>query len=455
MPDDTIIAVSTPPGSGGIGIVRLSGRDALAIARKFFRPRSNVRTFAPRTAVFGTLRDPDRGESFDEGFLTYFKAPHSYTREDIVEISCHGSQAVLEEAVRLGVKHGARLAHPGEFTRRAYLRGRIDILQAEAVNDLVRAASFEQARWAFRTVEGRLSRKIGGLRDEAVRLISEIEAAIEFPDENLPVSTRRILASMKRMAGSLETLIAGYETGRALAHGLTLAILGKTNVGKSTLFNALLDEPRAIVTPFPGTTRDYLREKVKIKDAVFNLVDMAGLGVPSSAVEKEGMKRGRRIASQAEGILFVFDGSRPESALDMALLKKYENKNNLFIINKIDAGCRFRTGLLKSRYPNVPVLEVSALRGTKIGELKQMIYRRFAPKIGPGDEVIYHLRDKLLLEGALFHLDEGRKALEAGYPEEFCAEEIRNMIEEIGRLTGEVKADDVMESVFGRFCVGK
>ena len=456
-PAETIVAVSTPPGPAGIGIVRLSGDRALEIVRTFFRPLRPVRKLPSRRAIFGHLFEPDRKEPFDEAILTYFRAPFSYTREDVVEVSCHGSPAVLEEVVRLAVRRGARPAHPGEFTRRAYLRGRIDILQAEAVNDLVRAESFETARLAFRTVEGRLSKRLGGLRDGAVRLISGIEAAIEFPEEGFRPNRRRLSAEMEKIGAVLEKLIAGYETARSLTHGPTLAILGRTNVGKSTLFNALLGEPRAIVTSQPGTTRDYLREKLKIGEAVFNLIDMAGLGKAGSEVEREGMRRCRRLASQADGILYVLDGSNEnkDEDEDFALVDKYRNKRILFIINKIDRIKGKRGPCLKGRFTDAPRLEVSALKGTNIGRLRTLIQETFAPKIGSGDDVIFHLRDKLLLEEALRHLRLGRRKLDEGHSEEVVAEEIREMIAAVGRLTGEIRADEVMDHIFSRFCVGK
>ncbi len=309
MLEDTIIAISTPPGYGGLGIVRLSGPKALGIAGRLFNPRRGRIT--PGKPVFGAVHGPVGGTEFDEAFLTYYKKPHSYTREDVVEISCHGSPVVLEEVVRLGVRAGARPAEPGEFTLRAYLNGRLDIIQAEAVNDLIRAASLTQARISFGQLGGSLSRRIGSVREKLVRLLAGIEAAIEFPDENLRVSRSAAARKMDALVLDVEALIAGYEAGRSLAEGITLAIAGRTNVGKSTLFNALLGQDRAIVTPYPGTTRDLLRERLIIKDSVFHLVDMAGIGRPSHPVEREGMRRGARQARDADGVLLVLDGSRP------------------------------------------------------------------------------------------------------------------------------------------------
>jgi tRNA modification GTPase len=454
-PDDTIVAISTPPGPGGLGVVRLSGDRALEIAGTFFRPVRTGSGFPERRAVLGVLVEPGKNEPFDEAVVTAFRAPRSFTREDVVEISCHGSQVVLEEVVRLAVRLGARLAHPGEFTRRAFLRGRFDILQAEAVNDLVRASSLDEARLAFRAVEGRLSKRILALRAGAVRLISDLEAAVEFPEEGISQSPSRLQSSMAKLEAEVERLIGSYQTGRALAQGTTLAIVGRKNVGKSTLFNALLGEPRAIVASRPGTTRDYLREKLRLGEAVFNLIDMAGLGSAGSAVEREGMKRGRRLASQADGILLVVDGSKAAGKEDLALIEEYRNKHILFIINKIDKYKGKRKSLVENRPSGGKTVEVSALRGLHIDTLRSLIRETFAPKVSPGEVVIFHLRDKLLLEEALSHLRRASRKLEEGHGEEVVAEEIRSLVSAVGRLTGEIRTDEVLDEIFGRFCVGK
>lgn len=455
-PDDTIIAISTPPGFGGIGIVRLSGKNALPIAKRIFRLKKKPGgRILPRLAMIGNLIDLEKNEIFDEAYLIFFPAPHSYTRENVVEISCHGSPAVLEDVVRLGVRAGARLAHPGEFTLRAYLNGRLDIIQAEAVNDLIRAGSIKQARIAFGHLEGRLSRQISEIRDKIVRLLSQIEAAIEFPEQNLRITPKKIALSFEKMIEFLEKLVAGYDAGKALTEGLTIAITGKTNVGKSTLFNALLEEPRAIVTPYPGTTRDYLREKIKIKDAVINLVDMAGLGRASSLIEKEGMKKGNKIASRSEGLLVLLDMSRKETREDVALIEKYKQKKILLVFNKIDLPSKMDAAKIRHRFKELPSLGISALKGTNLIHLKNKIYEIFLPKVMDGENVIFHLRQKLLIEEILDHLKKGRELLELGFPEEVYAEEIRKIVPAVGRLTGEIHADDVIEDIFSRFCVGK
>jgi tRNA modification GTPase len=453
--EDTIIAVSTPPGYGGIGIVRLSGRDALKIAQGLFRPKKKISRVPPRRAVLGNLVNPESNEVFDEAYLLYFPAPHSYTRENVVEISCHGSPAVMEETVRHGIQAGARHARAGEFTLRAYLRGRLDIIQAEAVNDLIRAGSAETARLAFSQLDGKLSKKIGGFRDGIIDLLSQIEAAIEFPEERLPVTPGEIASDLDKMLILMDELISSYEAGKALIEGVTLAITGRTNVGKSTLFNAILEDERAIVTPYPGTTRDYLREKIRIKDAYFNLVDMAGLGKAGSSIEWEGIERGKKIASQAEGLLILLDAARPADLEDLALLEEFRNKKALLLFNKIDLGLKMDVAKIKERFGHIPFLEISALKGTNLGRLRKRIYEIFAIKMENHEDVIFHLRQKLLLEDIIRHLKKGRDLLLKGHSEEIWAEEIRKTLPFLGQLTGEIRADDVIERIFGRFCLGK
>ncbi|MQY61579.1 hypothetical protein GH153_07080 [bacterium] len=264
MLEDTIIAISTPLGYGGLGIVRLSGKKSLPIAKKLFKSKKKKAQIPPRHPILGNLYHFEQKEFFEEAFLTYIPSPHTYTREDMVEISCHGSPVILEEVVRLGIKAGARHARPGEFTLRAYQRGRIDILQAEAINDIIQAPSYRQVKISFSQLGGSLSQKIASLRNQIINLLSQIEASIEFPEEGLRISAKQISKTMEKAIHSLKKLVESYILGKTLSEGLTLAITGRKNVGKSTLFNSLLQKERAIVTPYPGTTRDYLCDKLNI-----------------------------------------------------------------------------------------------------------------------------------------------------------------------------------------------
>ncbi len=454
-PDDTIIAISTPPGRGGLGVVRLSGDRALEIALNFFRPKKSGTAIPPGKAVLGNLVDPESKRPFDEAYLLDFPAPHTYTRQRVVEISAHGSPAVLEEVLRLGTRFGARLASPGEFTLRAYLGGRIDILQAEAVDDLIRASGSRAARLAFGQLDGGLSSRMAGLKDRVMDILAHTEAAIEFPEEHLPVSGREISFLLKALASELVKLISSYDAGRSFLEGVSLAIAGRTNVGKSTLFNALLEHERAIVTPFPGTTRDFLREKIRIRDIDFNLIDMAGLRKPETSAEKEGIRRSRDIAAKADGVLILLDASRRESAEDIALIEEFRERKAILVFNKADLIPKMDAGKLSGRFGPRPSLAISALKGTNLGKLKSLIYRTFAPRINENEDVIFHMRQKLALEEILASVRAAERLLAQGHPEEMLAEEIRTILPILGRLVGEIRADDVLNDIFSRFCVGK
>ncbi len=454
--DDTIAAISTPPGAGGIGIIRLSGPRARSIAAKIFVPQTGKRfAFPERRAVLGTIRDPGTREVLDEGFLLFFRAPKSYTRQDVVEISLHGSPAVLDEAIRLAVRAGARLAHSGEFTLRAYWNGRIDILQAEAVDDLVRSVSLTQARMASRQLRGSLTGTIRNLRAEFIEVMADLEASIEFPDEKLDLSDGAVRGRLESIALRLERLVQSYDAGKALSEGLTLAIVGRANVGKSTLFNALLGETRAIVTPDAGTTRDYLCEKLRIGETVFKLVDMAGLGRPGTAVEKEGIRRGREQAAEADGILFLFDRSRPETAGDAALLHLCGQKKAILVFNKNDRPRKIRAGRLRRLAPDSPALDISALTGAGLAALRQLVHDVFAAPNPEAGDVILHLRQKTVLQEIALCVRAGLESLDRGSSTEFVAEELRLALPAVGRLLGEIRSDEVIENIFSRFCVGK
>ena len=456
MLDETIIAISTPPGYGGLGIVRLSGRKAVSIAKKIFRlRRKGWGEVKPRAFVLGDIYDGENNGLIDEAFLAYFPAPRSYTREDVVEISCHGSPVVLEEVIRLGTMAGARLAHPGEFTLRAYLRGRVDLIQAEAVNDLIAATSLAQAKISLGQLRGGLSRHIGSLRSQIVELMSLAEGGIEFPDDGLQTSPKVTAVKLEGALRTVQRLVSSYQAGRAMTEGLELAIVGRANVGKSTLFNALLEQERAIVSPYPGTTRDYLRETIKIKDSRFHLVDMAGLEDSTDPVEKEGVKRGEEVASRADGILLVLDGSRRERPADLRLIAKFKPKKMILVFNKADLPRRINRPKCLAMNRKCRWVDVAALTGKNLEVLGRVIYEEFAPRQGKDGEVLLHLRQKLIFERIALHLENARQLLREGYSEELWVEEIRLVLPLIGELTGEIRVDDVIDGIFARFCVGK
>jgi tRNA modification GTPase len=455
MLEDTIIAVSTAPGYGGLGIVRLSGDRALAIAKKIFTPKKTSSEILPCQPFLGYLVDRKKKERYDTAYILFFPAPHTYTREDVVEISCHGSPVILEETVRLGIEAGARHARPGEFTFRAFIRGRVDILQAEAINDMIMAPSLAQAKISFHQMEGKLSKKIQALRAALIQLLSQIEAAIEFPDEGLRISPAHIQKTLAESISAVDRLIKSYDFGKTLSEGMILAITGRTNVGKSTLFNALLDRDRAIVTPYPGTTRDYLSEKIKIQDSIFSLIDMAGWGKAADTIEKAGIRKGQKLAKEADGILLVLDTSKKETPEDFSLIKRFQKQNTILLLNKIDLPLRMNLKAIKASAPKLPVLEVSALKRTNLKDLEKVIGNRFIPDQRRNENIILHLRQKLLLQDVRHALTKTLKLTKQGHTEEVFAEEIRQSLPALSELTGDIHTDDILTDIFSRFCVGK
>lgn len=456
MLNETIIAISTPPGYGGLGVVRLSGPKALDVAKKIFRPRTKTwRRLKPLTLTFGDVGDGTRDGMIDEAFLAYFRAPRSYTREDVVEISCHGGPVVLEEVVAMGIRAGARVAHPGEFTLRAYLNGRLDLIQAQAVNDLITATSLAQAKISFGQVRGALSSQVSALRDRLVELLSLVEAAIEFPEDEPGIGPAQKGAGLEAALAAVSRLIASYDAGRAMTQGLELAIVGRANVGKSTLFNALLDQERAIVSPHPGTTRDYLRERIKINDTVFRLTDLAGFEESHHPLEKEAVKRGEEIASQAEGILLVLDSSRKEGPADLSLIRRFKHKKAILVFNKSDLPRKVDRAKCQAASIRSRGLDVSALTGKNLDSLRKAIYEKFAPGEAAQGEVLLHLRQKTIFSQMAAGLEKALEMERKGYSDEVWAEEIRQVLPLLGQLTGEIRVDEVIDGIFSRFCVGK
>jgi len=453
--EDTIIAISTPPGYGGLGIVRLSGSESLDIARSFFRPLRSKTNIPPRRPILGKIYHPREKCFFEEALLTYFPAPKTYTREDVVEISCHGSPLLLEEVVRLGIEAGARLARPGEFTLRAYLNGRLDILQAEAVLDLIKATSLHQARISLQQLEGSLSHTFRSVREKLVELLSLLETNIEFPDEEVKITPEQIKEVLTSLIDLLQTLIQSYALGKTFSEGLRLAIIGRANVGKSTLFNALCGEERAIVTALPGTTRDYLEEKILIKNSVFRLVDTAGLSQPSHPAEKEGLKRTQQRARQADGLLLVIDSSEKLTSEDHRLFDSFRDKPKIIVLNKIDRPRKTTAAEIQGQFPGSEVVSISALQGTHLNQLKERIHKVFVPQKDFGQEVILHQRQKVLLEQIKSGLEKTLHLLQENYSEEHLSEEIRQILPAVNELLGEIRSEEILDNIFNQFCIGK
>jgi tRNA modification GTPase len=439
---DTIVAISTPPGRGGLGVVRLSGSGARAIAEKILRLAGDT-SWRSWQARLAELLDRD-GHVVDQVVVTFFEAPRSYTAEDVIEISCHGSPVVLRHAVERSLESGARLAEPGEFSLRAFLHGRIDLAQAEAVRDLIDATTLYQARVAAQQVNGSVSRRIAPLKEQLVELISLLEAGIDFAEDDISVApAAEILRRLAPVRQGFGELADSFRYGGLVRGGLTLAIVGRPNVGKSSLFNRLLEQDRAIVTDIPGTTRDLVSETASIGGIPVKLYDTAGIRPSSETVEALGIERSLQAMADADLTIVVVDSSQPLTTEDEGLIGRAPKC--LVVGNKRDLGeCRDE-------------LHTSAITGAGIAELREAILGAVAPKGAFEQETsfITSLRHERLLRESLVFLEKAVGAVEAGIPHEMLLLDLYGALRPIDGITGATTADDILNRIFSTFCIGK
>ncbi len=445
---DTIVAISTPPGTGGLGVVRLSGTQARAIAAGILRfPKPPEWT--PWTAALAELPDA-AGHTVDQVVATFFAQPRSYTAEDLVEISCHGSPVVLRFAVERALEAGARLAEPGEFTLRAFLNGRIDLPRAEAVRDLIEATTLYQARIAAQQAEGWVSRRIAPLKEQLVELTALLEAGIDFAEDDIEVaSDADILARLAPVASGLAELASSFDYGKLVHSGLNLAIVGRPNVGKSSLFNRLLEQDRAIVTEAPGTTRDLVSEAAAIEGIPVKFVDTAGIRTGQDRAETLGVERSFQAMADADLRLVVFDLSAPLAPEDLELAARARSQGRTLLVgNKCDLERRAET--------SEDFVAVSALTGAGIPALRRRIAEAIAPAgIPPETGFITSLRHAGLLKEALAALEKGRAAAVARLPHEMLLLDLYAALQALDAITGATTADDILNRIFSTFCIGK
>jgi tRNA modification GTPase len=449
--DDTIVAISTPPGRGGIGVVRLSGPEARRIAAPMLRLNSEL---AAGRAIFGELIAPESGERVDEVVVTFFEKPHSYTTDDVLEISAHGSPVVLRQVVEWAVERGARLAEPGEFTMRAFLNGRLDLTQAEAVRDLIESQTLYQAKVAAQQLEGALSRRLAPIKKELVDLIALLEAGIDFAEDDVPVlPAMEILPRIAAVREPLGKLGASFAYGKLVHEGLTLAIVGRPNVGKSSLFNRLVERERAIVTATPGTTRDLVSETVALGGIPVKLVDTAGLRAALDEAESIGVAKSREALADADLVLVVTDASQP-AAEDKELLRQVEERSHIVVENKIDlAGSRRpAAGSVKNG-----AVRTSALTGEGIAELRGEILRHVGGDAGAQVETgfLTSVRHQRLVRDSLAGLAAAERATRENLPHEMLLLDLYSALRPLDEITGATTADDILNLIFGSFCIGK
>jgi tRNA modification GTPase len=451
----TIAAVATPQGYGGIGVIRLSGDAALLLARKLL-PRADEASFSPNHSALHQLINPETGLLIDEALVTYFKAPHSFTGEDVVEISCHGSPVVLAEVIRLLASLGAALAEPGEFSLRAFLNQRIDLAQAEAIKDLIHAQSAYQAQIAIRQLHGELSTRLQPIKQSLVNLIVHFESTVEFVEDNLdPLDLNHFTAQLDRIIDAIHQLSSSYRLGRIIRSGVRLALVGKPNVGKSSIFNALLGRDRAIVTHIPGTTRDTLTEPFSINGIPIDLVDTAGIRETEDIVEQLGVERTRSAISEADFIIVVIEANASLSLEDLKLLEQIPA--HLYAINKTDLGFALNDKVIERLSQHKPVLKISALTGQGIEEFKQFIYHQItsgAQTILEG-AIITSERHYSALEQAVTALRQAKQDLASGLTEEIALVSLHSALKSLGIITGETLIADLIKQIFATFCIGK
>lgn len=458
--DDTICAIATPPGEGGIGVIRMSGRRAVEIASAVFVGASarTVRDFKSHTLHHGEMRHPHTQARIDEVLVAVMKAPRSYTCEDVVEFQCHGGPLILRLGMEALLWSGARLAEPGEFTQRAFLNGRLDLAQAEAVMDVIQARSEAGLQVAMEQLRGVLSEELGRLREGLVRLLVEVEAGIDFTEEDITfISSQGLADGVSVIRGQVDRLIRTADDGRIVREGVTVALLGRPNVGKSSLMNALAQADRAIVTSVPGTTRDVLEEFINVRGIPVRLLDTAGLRETSDVVEQEGVRRSHDALDRAELVLAVLDGSAPAEPDDLRLLERVRGKPFVLVVSKVDLPALLDLAELKPVLERAKIIPTSAKSGAGLDELRDAIRDMVLTQGLEAREgvLITRLRHQAALTRAQESLDQVLVSVERRMSAEFIAVDLRGAVNALGEIIGETTTDDILHRIFKEFCIGK
>jgi tRNA modification GTPase len=458
--DDTISAVATASGEGGIGIVRLSGSRAIAIANKIFHGKKGKKAeqVPSYCAAYGQVLVPETDEAIDECLLLVMRAPHSYTCEDVVEFQCHGGGVPLRRILELTLTNGARLAEPGEFTRRAFLNGRLDLAQAEAVIDVIRSRTDASLRMAVGHLSGTLSNKIKDLRHELLGMIAQLEAAIDFPEDDIEeLTAAEVRAGSVKLTDKLSGLLATAQTGRILREGLQTVIIGRPNVGKSSLLNALLREMRAIVTDIPGTTRDIIEEYVNIKGIPLKIIDTAGIRETNDVVEKIGVEKARELVSSADLILVLLDASESMTQEDREILAMLSSQPAIVLINKTDLPPQLDLAEVAALSGGKKLLNISVSEGSGLMELEEEIAKMVYSGQAVAGEACFinNVRHTEALQKSLKHIEEAIFTIDQAMPSDCIVIDLRAAWEALGEITGDTVAEDIIQQIFSQFCIGK
>jgi tRNA modification GTPase len=456
--EDTIAAISTPHGTGGIGIIRISGDKAFNIAGDLFYGRKKFSDIKSHTISFGKIINPENGQTVDEVLVTKMEKPKTFTREDVVEISCHGGITVLKNILELVTKNGARIAEPGEFTKRAFLNGRIDLSQAEAVIDLINSKTSESSRAALDQLEGKLSSKLKSVRNSLIEILAHIEVTVDYPEHDIEeITGQEIYTELIKIKEKLEGVIKGFEKGRIIREGIDAVIIGRPNVGKSSLLNELSGKNRAIVTDIPGTTRDIIEEYVNMDGIPVRILDTAGIRETEDVVERIGVEKTHSAIEVADLIIMMIDASMGIDREDASILNKIVDKKVIVVINKIDLVQEEEINRIERFLEEKKHIKTSLKEDIGVEELGKIIKELFLKgEVTANNEVLLtNIRHKNLIDKALSSINDALGAQENSMPLDLITIDITNAADYLGQITGESVSDDVIHEIFKRFCLGK
>ena len=459
--EETIAAISTAPGTAGIGIIRMSGKDVFSVLKKIFKPikEESIEEIKGYTMKYGKIFNPETNEIVDEVLVSYFKEPKSYTQENMCEINSHGGTIVVRKILELCLKNGAQMAEPGEFTKRAFLNGRIDLAKAEAVINLINAKSEKETKASINQLEGNLSLEIKKIKKMILSLLADIEASIDYPeyDEAEEVSNNKALTKLDEIQKELEKLNKSFETGKIIKDGIKVAIIGKPNSGKSSLLNAILKEDRAIVTDIEGTTRDTIEEFVTIDGIPFKFVDTAGIRKADNKVEEIGIEKSKKVAKESDLIIAMFDNSKKLTKEDEEILDFIKDKTAIIILNKIDLKEKILEQEERITKSGKDVIKISLLSNCDLSGFYKKLNMLFElNKINPDNEIIItEMRHKKLIEDAISHTENAKRTILDNIPIDIISINIKEIIEDLSKITGENVTEDVINEIFSKFCLGK
>lgn len=456
---DAIAAISTPPGYGGIGIIRVSGKDSFKIIEKIFRPKNKEKNeIKGYTMKYGKIYD-SKGKNIDEVLVTYFVSPKSFTTENMCEINSHGGPVVVKRILELCIENGARLAEPGEFTKLAFINGRIDLAQAEAIIDMINSKTKKEQEASMNQLEGKLSKKINEIREEIMSKMVNIEASIDYPEYDVEEVTRTSLREMlENIDIKLRELEKNFDNGKMIKDGLKMAIIGRPNAGKSSLLNAILNEERAIVTEYEGTTRDIIEEFILIEGIPIKIVDTAGIrNKTEDKIEAIGIEKAKKIARNADLIIYIIDSSKKIDNEERELINFVKDKKAIIVLNKQDLNSKISTETLEIKKLKKPIIKISALKKEGIEEIYSKISEMFGlGEINVDDSLtITNERHRELIKNAQKNVKDSILAIDNNIPVDIISISIKQTLDELGKITGSTATDDIINEIFKKFCLGK